>query len=115
MKLKLYHYWRSSSSWRIRWALAHKAVACEYIPVSLLDGESESEEHLSRNPLGFVPVLEIVRSGATPFYLSESMAILEWIEEMHPNPTLLPGDAYQRARIRQLAEIIASDTQPLQN
>ena len=56
---KLYHYWRSSSSWRIRWALAIKNLRAEYHHVGLLDGESEAPAHRERNPLGLVPVLEI--------------------------------------------------------
>lgn len=114
MKLKLYHYWRSSSSWRVRWAFAHKNIPCEYIAISLLNGEAESPEHLKRNPLGFVPVLEMINGNDSKF-LSESMAIIQWADETHPQPSLLPGDAYQRARVRQLSEIITADTQPLQN
>lgn len=113
MKLRLYHYWRSSSSWRVRWALALKGLPCEMIAVDLLSGESESQAHLSRNPLGYVPVLEIV--GDKPRLLTESVAIIEWLEEVHPAPALLPADAFDRARIRQLCEIINAATQPLAN
>lgn len=113
-KLKLYHYWRSSSSWRVRWGFAMKGIDCELVAVNLLNGESESPEHLARNPLGYVPVLELPGPRG-PMYLRESMAILEWAEETHPDPSLLPGDALNRARIRQLAEVISADTQPLQN
>lgn len=109
-KLRLYHYWRSSSSWRVRWAFALKGIACEMIAVDLLSGESESEEHRRRNPLGYVPVLDL--GGEL---LVESMAIIEWADETKPEPPLLPGDALQRARIRALAEVINADTQPLQN
>jgi len=115
MKIKLYHYWRSSSSWRVRWALAHKGLAAEYIAVSLLNGESESPEHLARNPLGYLPVLEVIETGKKPARLFESIAILEWLEETHPEKPLLPQDAWSRARVRQLVEIINADTQPLQN
>lgn len=122
MRLRLYHYWRSSSSWRVRWALALKNLSCEYVDVDLLSGESESEEHLKRNPMGFVPVLELLPNSpkdgpatSNPVYLTESTAIIEWLEETHPTPPLLPGDPLQRARIRQLAQIINAGTQPLQN
>ncbi len=118
MKFRLYHYWRSSSSWRVRWALAIKKIDCEWIPVSLLNDESEHPDHLQRNPLGYVPVLEVSQGGSpnqTPWILTESTAILEFLEESFPQPSLLPGDAFNRARIRQLAQIINSDTQPLQN
>ncbi len=116
-KLRLYHYWRSSSSWRVRWGLAIKGIEYEAVAVNLLSGESESPEHLERNPLGQVPVLEIepgAKSGA-PLRLFESIAILEWLEESYPERPLLPRDPWLRARTRQLAEIINSETQPLQN
>jgi len=83
--------------------------------VSLLNGESESPEHLARNPLGFVPVLEVTDSDGNCRRLIESIAILEWLEETHPEPGLYPGDAWDRARIRSLVEIINAETQPLQN
>ena len=113
--LRLYHYWRSSSSWRVRWALAHKGLPYEFIPVSLLNGESESPEHMARNPLGFVPVLEVTDDHGNTRRLIESIAILEGLEETHPEPRLYPGDAWDRATIRSLVEIINADTQPLQN
>jgi maleylacetoacetate isomerase len=116
MKLRLHHYWRSSSNWRVRWAFKLKGIVCEYAPVDLLSDEPEGAEHLARNPLGYVPVLEqIDEADPARRYLCESLAIIEWAEETHPQPSLLPGDPWQRARIRMLAEVIASDTQPLQN
>jgi maleylacetoacetate isomerase len=115
MRLRLYHYWRSSSSWRVRWALTYKNIACEYVPVNLLSDEPESEAHLKRNPLGFIPVLEDLDHASPLRYLSESTAIIEFLEEIQPEPRLLPKDPLQRARTRQLAEIINSGTQPLQN
>ncbi len=108
--LTLYHYWRSTSSWRVRWALAHKNIPCKYVAIDLLKGESESPEHLKRNPLGYVPVLEIQGT-----FIAESMAILDLLEELHPEPALLPSDPIRRAQVRQLAEMINADTQPLQN
>lgn len=114
-KLKLFHYWRSSSSWRVRWALALKGLPYEAVPVSLLNGESESPEHRARNPLGFVPVLEVTDNQGQTRTLLESIAILEWLEENHPTPPLYPGDSWNRALIRQFVEIINADTQPLQN
>lgn len=112
-RLRLYHYWRSSSSWRVRWAFAFKGVESEMVPIDLLSGESESPEHLARNPAGFVPALEFIDEENT--YLTESLAIIQWIDELVPAPTLLPGSAMDRARIRQLAETVNSGTQPLQN
>ncbi|MEK6578714.1 MAG: maleylacetoacetate isomerase [Bdellovibrionota bacterium] len=115
MKLKLYHYWRSSSSWRVRWALALKKIECEFIKINLLDDETQSAEHLKRNPLGYVPVLEFVGLNSPYPYLAESLAIIEWADETHPHPKLLPGDALERGRIRQLSELINAGTQPIQN
>ena len=124
MKLNLYHYWRSSSSWRVRWAFAVKGVECNYISVDLLNGESESAAHLARNPLGYVPVLEFAHPAAEfdneqdlppSSYLSESVAIMEWADETFPEPCLLPEDIFERAQVRSLVEIINADTQPLQN
>ncbi len=114
-KLRLYHYWRSSSSWRVRWGFALKGIPCEFVAVDLLSGESEAPQHATRNPLGYVPVLEFVGGSSFQPFLAESMAILEWAEEVHPEPRLLSGDAFHRAWIRQLAEVINADTQPLQN
>lgn len=110
LKLTLFHYWRSAASWRVRWGFELKKIECELVHVSLLDGESESETHLKRNPLGYVPVLQ-----SEGRYLAESMAILNWAEECFPTPALLPGDAWGRAQIRMLSEIINASTQPLQN
>jgi len=113
MQLKLYHYWRSSSSWRVRWALGLKNLDCELVPINLLENEQKSEDHLKRNPLGNVPVLE-VRDQRT-FYIADSITIIEWLEEIQSIPSLLTTDVYQRARIRQLANIVASGIQPIQN
>ncbi len=115
--LRLYHYWRSSSSWRVRWALQLKGIKCDYVPVNLLSDETENPEYLRKNPLGYVPVLEVIDAESPIRYLSESIAIIEWLEETYPthSPSLFSGDSFQKARIRQLAEIINSGTQPLQN
>ncbi|MBU6153826.1 MAG: maleylacetoacetate isomerase [Bdellovibrionales bacterium] len=111
---RLYHYWRSSSSWRIRFALDFKGIPYEPVAVSLLNGESESPDHMARNPASQVPVLEI--PGNPPIHLSESLAILHYLEEAHPDsPSLLPGSPLNRARIRMLAELINSGIQPFHN
>ncbi len=112
----LYHYWRSSSSWRVRFALHHKGIAFTPVAVDLLNGESESPEHLKRNPAGFVPVLEFLNGPHQGAFLSESLSIIRFLEEAYPNsPTLFPGNAFDHARIWSLAEIINSGTQPLAN
>ncbi len=112
-KLKLYGYWRSSNSWRVRWALDLKKVDYKYIPIDLLKGENQQPAHLARHPLGALPVVEINQG----IYLSQSMAILDWIEEVYSlkGPALFPGLPLERAKIRELCEIINSDTMPLQS
>ncbi|MBU6375322.1 MAG: glutathione S-transferase N-terminal domain-containing protein, partial [Bdellovibrionales bacterium] len=109
--IKLYHYWRSSCSWRVRWALDYKGIEATLQPVSLLNGESEEPTHLARHPLGYVPVLEW-----QSLFLTDSSAIVRWLEERFPEtPSLFPGTSDDRGRINALASIISSDTQPLQN
>jgi maleylpyruvate isomerase len=114
--MRLYGYWRSSSAWRVRIALAYKDIACEIVPVHLVRGGGEQHlpAFLRHNPMGQVPVLEL-DGDSGPSYLSQSMAILEYLEEIRPEPPLLPADRMGRARARQLAEIVNSGTQPLQN
>jgi maleylacetoacetate isomerase len=110
--MKLYHYWRSTSSWRVRWALEFKKIPCELIPINLLNGEAETPEHLSRHPLGFVPVLELP-TGET---LIESLAIIQYLELKFPeSPSLFPQDPIEKAKAIVLAEVINSGTHPLQN
>jgi maleylpyruvate isomerase len=117
--VKLYSYWRSSSAWRVRIALAWKGIDCEIIPVHLLrdGGEQHLPPFLARNPLGQVPVLEVERTdaGQPAVLLTQSVAILEYLEETHPAPPLLPADPLARARTRRLVEIINSGMQPFQN
>lgn len=109
-ELTLYHYWRSSCSWRVRWALAIKKIPYQSVTVNLLKNEQHSSEYLKKNPLGFVPCLDV---GGT--VLGESLSILEWIEETYPTPSLLPEDPLLRARARQLSLMVISGIQPLQN
>ena len=114
-QLRLFHYWRSSSSWRVRWAIRFKNLTCDYVAVNLLKNESEDKENLLRNPLGVVPTLEVQGSSSNIHFLGESAAIIEWLEETYPNPSLFPSDGLLRARVRQLVQVINADTQPLQN
>ena len=102
--MELYSYRRSSSSWRVRIALRYKRLPFVLNPVHLRDGAQRTLEHRLRNPLGQVPVL-ILKDQST---LTQSMAILEYLEERHPTPALLPSDPFLRARVRQLAEVINS-------
>jgi maleylpyruvate isomerase len=109
-ELVLYNYWRSSSSHRVRIALALKNLPYRYEAVNLRTDEQSSEAHRSRSPTGFVPCLVV--DGVT--YV-ESVAILELLDERFPTPRLLPGDAHARARVRALVEMVNSGIQPFQN
>lgn len=114
--MKLYSYFRSSSSWRVRIALNFKQLEYAYAPIHLLQdgGHQHQPEFKALNPQGMVPVLEI-EAGQEIHRLAQSIAILEFLEEAHPRPPLLPSDLYLRARARQLAEIVNSSIQPLHN
>jgi maleylacetoacetate isomerase len=108
--VRLYQFWRSSASWRVRWALAIKGIPFESQWVDLFAREQRDDPHRVRNPIGHVPVLEV--EGR---FLGESMAILEWLEETRPTPALFPADPWGRARVRQLCELVNAGIQPLQN
>lgn len=108
--LVLYHYYRSTCSWRVRWALNYKQLNYKLIPVNLLKDEQNSESYQIMNPISFVPTLKINEE-----YYGDSIAILEWLDEYYPQPSLLPQDPQSRLRVRQLSQIISSSTQPLQN
>lgn len=110
MDLLLHHYWRSSSSWRVRWGLEIKGISYRSNAIDLLTGAQLGEAYKNESPMGQVPCLVV---DGRP--LSESVAILEWLDETHPTPPLLPNDAWLRARVRQLVEIVNAGTQPLQN
>jgi len=115
LKFKLFHYWRSSSSWRVRWALSIKKIECDYIHVDLLKKEQVSIPYLKRNPLGFVPTLEVTDERGTTRFLSESTAIVEWLDEIHSTPALLPKDPWERARTRMISQVVNAGIQPIQN
>ncbi|KAL2491061.1 Glutathione S-transferase Z1 [Abeliophyllum distichum] len=109
-KLKLYSYWRSSCSCRVRIALKLKGLDYEYIAINLLKGEQKSPEFLKLNPIGYVPVLvdgDIV--------VADSFAILLYLEEKYPEHSLLPKDLQKRALNYQAANLVSSSIQPLQN
>lgn len=109
-QLVLYSYWRSSSSYRVRLALAYKGLAYATVPVNLRAGEQHEPAHLARNPLATVPCLQIGQQTVI-----ESVAILELLEELYPTPPLLPSGPVDRARVRSLVQVINADTQPMQN
>lgn len=108
----LYGYWRSSSSYRVRIALNLKGVAYRQEPVNLVrgDGDQQRPEYRAVNPLGLVPAL--VHAGRT---VTQSVAICEYLEDVFPEPPLLPADAAGRARVRTLVQTIACEIQPLNN
>lgn len=114
--MKLYGYWRSSATWRLRTMLAFKGVEFEYIPVHLVrdGGHQNASWYKEMNPMAQVPTLVVTHNGST-YELGQSLAIMEFLEENYPVPPLLPDDLVQRARARQFAEIINSGVQPLQN
>ncbi len=110
--LVLYSYWRSSCSYRVRVALNFKGLDYEYRDVHLVrdGGEQHQEAYRKLNPMGQVPSL-ITPDGA----LTQSMAILEYLELVKPEPSLFPGNPYQACRIRAVCETINAGIQPLQN
>jgi maleylpyruvate isomerase len=114
--MKLYSYWRSSASWRVRIALHYKGLAFEYQAVHLIKegGQQNTPAYEAINSARTVPVLEFTENGKLR-RLSQSLAIIELLEERHPTPALLPKDSFVRAQVRELAELVNSGIQPLQN
>jgi maleylacetoacetate isomerase len=108
--LKLYGFWRSLASYRVRVALAMKGLQAEEISIDLLKGKQHEGDYLSINPQGVVPAL-VLDDGGPPLF--QSLAILEYLEELKPEPPLLPRDPRGRARVRGLALIAAADGHPL--
>jgi maleylpyruvate isomerase len=109
--MKLHGYFRSSASYRVRIALNLKGLAAEHLFHHLRKGEQRDPAYLTLNPQGLVPTL-IDDAGNS---LTQSLAIIEWLDETCPEPALLPSDALQRARVRAFALAIACDIHPVQN
>ncbi|OWU66769.1 maleylacetoacetate isomerase [Roseovarius sp. 22II1-1F6A] len=109
--MKLYTYWRSTTSYRVRIALNLKGLAYAPVPVDLVAGTHKARDYVALNPGQSVPTL-VLEDGTV---LTQSMAILDWLEETHPDPALLPSDALQRARVRAAALTIAADVHPVNN
>jgi len=112
-----YDYWRSSSAWRVRIALNIKQLTVERRAVNLApDGAGQhTASFRALNPMSQVPVLVIAEPPGPPRTLTQSMAILEYLEERFPSPPLLPADAWLRGRARQLGEMVNAGIQPMQN
>jgi len=109
--MKLHGYFRSSASYRVRIALNLKGLRAEHLPHHLRKGEQRAPAFLAINPQGLVPALE-TDAGEV---LTQSLAIIEWLDEIHPEPPLLPKDALRRAKVRAFAQAIACEIHPVQN
>src|SRR5687767_8378702 len=110
MQMKLYGFWRSLATYRVRVALALKGLKADEISIDILQGKQFADDYKRLNPQSVVPAL-VVEEGSPPLF--QSLAILEYLEETHPQPPLLPVDARGRARVRGLALIAAADGHPL--
>ena len=108
--MKLHGYFRSSASYRVRIALNLKGLSAEHLPHHLRKGEQCAPAYLAINPQGLVPTLENADA-----VLTQSLAIIEWLDETHPAPPLLPKDPLRRAKVRAFALVLACDTHPVQN
>ena len=109
--MKLYTYFRSSAAFRVRIALNLKGLKYEPVFVHLAKGEHRQPQYAAVNPQALLPTLELDDGKR----LTQSLAIIEWLEERHPTPPLLPKDALARARVRSLAYLVASEIHPLNN
>jgi maleylacetoacetate isomerase/maleylpyruvate isomerase len=110
MGLLLHSAWRATAPYRVRIGLALKGLAYDYHGINLLEGQQREPAYLRVNPQGLTPALEV--DGRV---LTQSLAILEWLEETHPKPPILPTGAFDRATVRTMATIIACDIHPLNN
>jgi len=109
--MKLHGYFRSSAAYRVRIALNLKGLTAQHLPHHLRKGEQSAPAYLTINPQGLVPTLE----GDDGAVLTQSLATIEWLDDTHPNPPLLPKDPLQRAKVRAFALAIACDIHPVQN
>ncbi len=109
--MRLFSYWRSTTSYRVRIALHLKGLAFETVPVNLVAGEQRDAAYLSTNPIGGVPALDLGDGQI----LTQSMAILDYLDAAYPDPALLPADPLQAARIKAAAMVVACDIHPVNN
>ncbi|MBQ4847275.1 maleylacetoacetate isomerase [Pseudoalteromonas sp. MMG005] len=108
--MKLYTYFRSSAAYRVRIALNLKNISHELVGVNLLKSEQQAAPYTEKNPQGLLPALETEHG-----VLAQSLAILEWLEETHPDTPLLPADSWEKAQVRSFCYAIASDIHPIDN
>jgi maleylacetoacetate isomerase len=108
--MKLYGFWRSLATYRVKVALALKGMKVDEVSIDILNGKQHEKDYLALNPQGVVPAL-VLDDGGPPLF--QSLAILEYLEETQPQPALLPKDPRGRARVRGLALISAADGHPL--
>ena len=111
MTLTLHSAWRASAPYRVRIGLNLKGLSYDYVGVDLLKGDQHSDRYKALNPQGLTPTL--IAGDGQP--MTQSLAILEWLEETHPEPALLPKTAGERAVVRAMAAIVACDIHPLNN
>ena len=112
-RFELFSYWRTSATYRVRVACNLKGVQPQEHNINLDTGEQRSEVFLKINPMGAIPALIDHGPGQPRTPLTQSLAILEFLDETYPAPALLPADAHGRARVRALAAMLAADTHPL--
>lgn len=108
--MKLYSFFNSSTSYRVRIALALKELPYDYLGINLRVGQQCSSEHRERSPIGGVPVL-----NADGVLLTQSLAIIDYLDSQYPGPRLIPSDALQRARVLEIANLIGCDIHPINN
>ncbi|MBU6252756.1 MAG: maleylacetoacetate isomerase [Alphaproteobacteria bacterium] len=110
MTIRLYDYWRSSAAYRVRIALNLKAVAYERVTISLMDGAQKAADYKAKNPQGFVPMLEV-----GDLRLTQSLAIIDWLDATYATPRFVPADPAARAAELGKALLIAADIHPINN
>lgn len=109
-EIVLHDYFRSSASYRVRIVLGLKRVTYRAVPTSLIDGDNKAAAYVARNPQGFVPMLSV---GDTD--LTQSLAIIDWLDATYPDPPMMPSEPLARAKMLAAALVIAADIHPLNN
>jgi maleylacetoacetate isomerase len=112
-RFELYSFWRTSATYRVRVALRLKGLQAKEHNINLEAGEQRSAAYLKVNPMGAIPTLVDKGVGASQTPITQSLAILEFLDDIQPQPPLLPSDPHGRARVRSLSALLAADTHPL--